>query len=253
MKRILLSLYIFLPLLAACYKDKMPPPAYQPGVFFYRTYNTNGGLGNTDSAGVAFAFSGKYSFYFHQDRTQDTFWFPTVRVMGKALPQDRRIDLEVTGGNGVAGMHYQLLDYVMPADSLTAKLGIVIFSKALADSTLNLTLQFKPNADFPATSLDSVIAGQYYYSNTFHLQVTNRPIEPPYWSNVSIYMGDWSMVKYAFITDVLGRFLGVTDNPDDITNGYADYLRVTTALARYNLEHPDYPMRDENGQFVQFN
>ncbi|PUZ29982.1 protein of unknown function [Chitinophaga costaii] len=250
MKRLYI-LYL-LPLLLACNKEKMPPPSYEPGVFFYSTF-TNQIAGGTDSTAIANVFTGQYSFYFSPQKTQDTFWFPIVRVMGAASDHDRTIDLEVTGGDGIAGTHYQLLPYIMPADSLTATLGIVLFKNALTDSTLHITLQFKPNADFPATALDSVLSGQYYYSNTFHLEATTKPIQPSYWSNVAIYMGKWSMVKYDFITTTLGKYLGVTDNPDDITNGYTDYLKVSNALTQYNLAHPGNPLRDENGKTVNLN
>ena len=88
----------------------------------------------------------------------------------------------------------------------------------------------------------------------FIVTFNDRLTIPSNWNSLKTYFGEPSLVKYQFIIDVLGisEFPTTGDNKYEAGELYyfQDELRV--ALVKYNNEHKDKPLTDENGNRVTF-
>lgn len=263
---------------ASCVKSishDIPPASYQDAVYFYIPYIGHNTLpGNTSSSTItdliAYNYSGNYSFYIGDimkktTLARDTFWLPAARILGNTSTSNREINITIldSASTTIAGKHYNLFSaYTMPADSfVTDKLGVVVLrTPELDTSTVTLTLQIQPSKDFPGPmfAADTVMPDHtFFMGNTFTLKITNQPIAPPYWQDVSGLMdtpiSKWSKVKYEFIHSVTGAYLGLTpNNIVERQNLFGYVLQLHQALLEYNNAHLE-PLTDEFGIPIDFN
>ncbi len=277
-KRPLFALPVFMMACAlffsSCTKTNTAQLNYQNGVYFYIPYSDAGiaalGLGAVgDSVLIPAIFSNNFfSFYSLPDSTvqQDTFWLPTVRILGNTSNTARTINLVAidSGTTAKAGKHYRLMgSYTMPADSFTTRLGVILLkSPDLADTTVSLTLQLQPSADFPAQMKYDTLTGKtstdFYEGNTVSLKFTARPAPPLYWSQISGLFGTWSRVKYQFMYSVLGFKLGYAPlTAEQQTSLYSYYVKVFSVWQNdgYVCSYPSgnqTELLDENGNVVCF-
>lgn len=100
----------------------------------------------------------RYSFYFQPEAvTQDTLWFEVVTT-GYTVPEPRPFRVvqgQLEGlNNAVAGEHYkafEMMDYVVGADAVKARVPVVLFRDKLQDkTTYYLELQIEGNDRFQA-------------------------------------------------------------------------------------------------------
>ena len=94
-----------------------------------------------------------YSFAYRPGLAKDTLWVP-VKIAGKRVSHDRRFSIAVvpTLSNAQPNLHYEPLksEYIMPADSGTLKVPIVIknIDPELSDKSVALTINTVATADF---------------------------------------------------------------------------------------------------------
>ncbi|NLR63434.1 DUF4843 domain-containing protein [Chitinophaga varians] len=176
-----------------------------------------------------------YSFAFHPELEKDTIWVPVI-VSGKTARQDRYFALTAVDSNttAVSGRHYEQLksSYIMPADSGTVKVPVILLNTdlALAETSVYLTFQVSGGKDF-ATDLPVKI-------RTRRILYSNRLEQPAWWASWAGNLGKYSRVKHQL-------FLissGTTDLV--IVNSYPDwYMEVPRTLyyianTRYLLQYP---------------
>lgn len=246
-------LFILTVFFSACQKDKVPAPSYQDAVYFY--------VPKTGIIDTTSAFRGNFSFFFIPDTTvkSDTFWLPTVRIAGKAVNQSRAFNMALVDSatTAVAGKHYQLMNYAVAADSFTMRPGVILYrTNDLLDSTVKLTLQLQPSTEFPGAMASNTLAtdGTFFFGTTYTLYFSNKPIEPPYWSEVSILFGNWSRVKYEFIVQATGKHFGLAPlTAEESSQLYNDYYKAKDALIAYNASRPyEEALTDEDGNLVYY-
>lgn len=239
---------------SACQKEKLPPPSYQAGVWFYKPYG--GSFSGNVAQDIVKAFTQDYSFYLNGSITRDTIWLPEVRAMGEPVAHQRPIRLVAIDSTttAVEGTHYTLINEGMPANGITARLGVVLLrTPDQQTNTFTLSLELQPSNDFPALlARDTVSSDKTFLLSTHYtIRFDDQLVQPPYWNELGIYYGSWSRVKMLFIYDVLGFFPGLTPvNPDDAEQYFLNYLKVKSALYAYNEAHPDDPLKDENGYTI---
>ena len=94
-----------------------------------------------------------YSFAYSPGLAKDTLWVP-VKIAGKRVNHDRKFKIAVVASltNAQPELHYEPLkaEYIMPADSGTVKIPIVIknIDPALAEKSVALTIDAVASADF---------------------------------------------------------------------------------------------------------
>jgi hypothetical protein len=243
MKKLLYSLSIFLVavwIFSGCKKVSIAEgTTAQSSVYFI--YNTL--LQTSDSTTVDFSVM-------DSSVHSDTVWMP-VRITGSPASMDRPISLEADPAitNAIAGKHYLILPAIMPKDSFTTNVGVVIYKTAdLSDTSLVLGLQIQANSAFTALMKDTVMPdGQNYSTNEYKITFSNELLEPADWNQWEIwFFGTYSKVKYEFIINATG----VSQFPEDMDYGLLLYYvqEAQTALAAYNLKYGT--LYDENGNPV---
>ena len=180
-----------------------------------------------------------YSFGFYPNKETDTI---TVPVMILGFSEDRyRIvniveDSEKT--TAVAENDYEILPCRIPAGKVSDSARIVLKrTDKLDNQTLCVAIKITDSEDLSAGP-----------DNTYRIFFTNQLVQPANWPT---QFGKYSVVKHQFCIEVLGVGDYCSWN-DHQTITY--YLRqLTEALLRYNNEHPDNPLTDEDGERITFN
>jgi hypothetical protein len=141
-KTIFYSLMLSL-LFVACKKDV--DFAYNSPDNIYLNYLNNDGTQDTLPV--------TYSFAYTPGLAKDTLWVP-VKIAGKRVDYDRKFQIAVVPAltNAQPDLHYEPLkaEYIMPADSGTIKVPIVIknIDPELADKSAALTINTVASVDF---------------------------------------------------------------------------------------------------------
>lgn len=215
--------------------------------------------GTTADASVYFIYSTRYStadslsFSFAAMDTaikSDTVWLP-VRIAGSPADHDRTISLgpDPATTTAIAGKHYQVLPAVMPKDSFSTQVGVVLYrTPDLQDTMVVLGLQLQPNSNFSVLMKDTTMADGVNASvSEFRITLTDELVMPSDWPDFLVYFfGTYSKVKYQFIINATG----VAQFPEDMSFGLLLYYlqEAQTALQQYNQTYGT--LYDENGNPV---
>lgn len=215
----------------ACKKEDKLIYRNDPKIYIYKNWLNY----QYDSVNYSFAIK-------NSDRVRDTVW-ATVRIMGDASPQDRVIDFRPVDSltTAVKGRDYELMNYIMPADSFATKLGIIIKKTPEMDvKEVKIVMKLMASKDFKTGIYDQLF---------YRVVISNILVKPSDWDSwLKNYFGDYSERKYRFIIDVLGI--------SEFTNSmsYSEYSyfeqRMKNALADYETKNG--PMIDEKGSRVTF-
>ena len=194
------------------------------------------GLQNTPRDSMVFSFPVK-----GDECKEDTLWFK-ARIIGKSVPYDRAIDFVVNEETSTAkDENYKLTPVVMPANSYSVDVPLVVYRAGLKDKSVRLELMIKPNeyfgVGFEKTSKAIFLWGDMY-------------IKPDNWdsSNYKNCFGVFTETRYAFILEACG-IVALPDPQDLTTLGFYN-AKVREALYQYNKTH-DKPLEDELG-IVEF-
>lgn len=186
-----------------------------------------------------------------------------IRVTGVATLADRIVTVELDKertlyakeGTPENGGHFTIEECVLQKDSVNSVIVIKLYRdhikstlKELGKENEDMTvgINIVPTGDF----LGEMGEDELCFIVTFNDRLTI----PSNWNSLKTYFGEPSLVKYQFIIDVLGisEFPTTGDNKYEAGELYyfQDELRV--ALVKYNNEHKDKPLTDENGNRVTF-
>lgn len=226
--------------------EKLPPPSYQDGVWFYKSAIKS----SPDK--LEQEFKDQFSFYFTPEGTEEyEYELPELRVMGSIASHDRVINLEAdTASTAIEGVHFRFGKVTFPANQASFRPTVILLKNALAGETFKLRVKVKPSADFPAIIAKDTTSEDrtFFFSTHFELTFSNLSQEPPYWKSLPYYFGAWGRVKYNFMYETLGVYLGLTEPQasdfDDLYNYYLTLRREIKLLPE--------PLIDENGNEVSF-
>lgn len=241
----LLALLLFF--LTACEKD-IASYNNDPRVYFFER--------NTDLTQSRITFKSFSFLKLPAEVTQDTFLI-RVKIMGETAPYDRivRGQAIADSSTAIAGQHYDFIDGIIPADSITGYLPVVLYRTAdIADSAVTLNLRIAPTKDFKTGVTED---------NFFTLTWSDNVIKPSNWDgfiSLSTYFGTYSAVKYRFIISVTGieqfplqQSGRVPPKDGEFTAAAMTDIkaRLKDALKAYN-DSNDPDLTDESGQLVTF-
>lgn len=238
---ILVALVCFL---FACKKENVPFYSEKDGIAFY----TSNAVGS-DSTAYSFALNST-------PKVRDTVYFD-MRVVGKKADYARAIT--VVPGEGTTatlGTDFLLPEVKLPAGQLELKYPIILLkTAAMATQSYTIMADVAVSNDFilgavgelPRSS--STVLTTTVNRRRVKVSVTDRLIQPIYWTSVQTYFGVYSNVKLRFMIEVLG----ITDFSSNAigANGRLNYpLKLRQALLVY--ESANGPLLDENGVRVTF-
>lgn len=188
--------------------------------------------------------STSYSFVVQRTETlQDTVYIK-VRIMGKAAKSPREIILEPSEkSTAIAGQHYKLLPYTMPADSFKVKLPVVVMrSPDLTKKEVFLELNVVQSKDFMPG-----ISKQLGYK----IKINDFFSKPDNWDQrLAVFFGVFSEVKFAFIFKTLG--MSTFAYPEQVPYSQMTYLKIKLKNALAEEEKVNGLMMDEFGNRVSF-
>lgn len=141
---------------------------------------------------------------------------------------------------------YKLLEGTIPAGKFEGNLPVeILYTPDMDDSSFVVYLKLLPGKDFPLGSFDN---------RYFSLKMTNKLVKPKNWGNMTYYLGTpFSSSWYNFILNVIGmRYIPYPTAKDgDQAWVYNEMLanvgKIKSELLKYNLAHPDAPLRHDDG------
>lgn len=252
------KLYIFVSfatmlswMIVSCEKDdKIPAASYEAGVWFY----SNKSMTTFDTLKFDNEFSGTFSFYFSPESEVDTFELAEIRLMGTPVNYDRSVNLVAnSGSNAIEGVHFEIIDKILPANAISFVPKILLIKKDLGDEEKVINFELQPSDEFPARVFADTISDDktFLISLRYTLKFSNLISEPPYWNQCKSF-GVWSRVKYEFMIEKLGKYWGVQPvSPSDMNEMINDVYYMRYQLDLWKKEHGD-SMRDENGNIIYF-
>lgn len=186
-----------------------------------------------------------------------------IRVTGVAAAVDREVIVELDsertlyakGGTPESGGHFTIEKCVLLKDSVNGDIFIKLYRENIKNTLKELG---KENEDM-TVGINIVPTGDFSGNMgkeklCFIVTFNDRLTIPSNWNSLKTYFGEPSLVKFQFIIDVLGisEFPTTGDNKYEVGELYyfQDELRI--ALVKYNNEHKDKPLTDENGNKVTF-
>lgn len=199
-----------------------------------------------------------FTFYYEEpSKAQDTVFFD-IYAIGGTSKTDRAFKLEqvaVAGvDNAVAGVHYKAFTdpsvvdkYVIKGGSVHTRVPVVLLRDgSLKSTTVTLKLQVADNENFELGEKNNIWR---------KIVFTDRLSQPTSWDATfsNYYFGKYSVVKHAFFIEHTGQkwdeafFVYLKANMGEIAYWKAE---LKMALISYNNDHPDSPLKDENGDLV---
>ncbi len=201
-----------------------------------------------------------YTFVYSSTSVQmDTAYFE-VFTSGGPVDYDRYYTLTQilvdTALNAEPGVHFLALNsedrkdlQCIKAGEVSSQCGIVVLrDTSLLTQEVELNIELLESDDFGLGNY------AYLYRKLF---ITDQLTRPNRW-NVFIetyYGGKYSKAKHRYMIDVTGKRWD-DEFFDHLMTNYAELVywfnEVKQALALYNNEHPNDPLRDENGNLIEF-
>ncbi|WP_162996244.1 DUF4843 domain-containing protein [Mucilaginibacter celer] len=134
-----------------------------------------------------------YSFAYNPTLAQDTIWVPVI-ISGQISKSERKFTISVvdTATTAKAGLHYEALKptYVMPADSGTVKIPVIIKNSDpdLANKSVKLTILVSGGQDF-GSSLPVLLRKRT-------ILYSARLEQPSWWIFWMGNLGNYSRIKH---------------------------------------------------------
>ncbi|HWW39785.1 DUF4843 domain-containing protein [Pedobacter sp.] len=166
----------------------------------------------------------------------------TYRIIGNAAAKDRQIRLEPRdGATAKAGYHYKIGPALVKANAFSATVPVYVYRKpGLKDSTVNVILDIKENADFKPGFTNQL---------RYKISISDVLSKPTIWDAVwASYFGSYSVVKFKFLLAVTGK-TNWNSSPLPQDSRYLSQKAKNELLA-YNQAHG--PLIDEFGIEVTF-
>ena len=185
-----------------------------------------------------------FSFATFPNSVQEQEMQMTLYVMGEAAATDRTAKLEVDAGRTTASETQYVFPetVIIPKGKLEAPFTVTLKrTEDLASQTVSLYFKVVENNDFNVG-----VAEQ----NHFSMKWNDILGKPKNWdTELKEFFGEYSLVKYRFIIDTIG--FGEFGNGMTWSELKNYQIVMRTALDEYNAT-PSGPLKDENGQLVEF-
>ena len=198
-------------------------------------------------AGVRFMYQAEDEYSFVDN-------YITVATTGDSVDYERKVSIAVVENdtnyvNTARPEQYKLLEGVVPAGSFSGEVPVEIHcTPDMSDSSFVVNIKLVPNEDFPLAGFDN---------RYFELSMTNQLVKPKNWGNLAFYFGQqFSISWYRFILNVLNvSYIPYPSAQEgDEKWSYNQLLanagKVKAALLQYNREHPNDPLRHEDGDYA---
>lgn len=187
-----------------------------------------------------------FSFATYSESTTEMTMDIDVCVMGPVSDHDRTATVGVIDSLSTASADLYTLptSVVVKAGESKGVLPITMKRSALLqEKSVKLYIKVQPSADF----------GVGVNEENHLLVIWNDMItRPTNWDQLQEFFGEYSTTKYRFMIAHAG---GITEFDADKMS-WAELqsykIKLVNALNQYNEEHPDAPLRDENGVLVTF-
>lgn len=258
MKRIKNILLAVLPLsvmlLSGCQEKDIE--LYQDYPFVYFDYDDNG-MGTRQRDYISQSFFGKRLTVKHDTLTV------YVNMSGLKHDYDRPVKLrQVNAGEenaAIEGVHF------VPFDNEYVQNSMVVKANATRAEVKIVVIKYE-DYDDPQNSLElnvkelklELVENEYFHPGlseerqNFLITMTSIAAKPTNWDTVwKDYFGaTWGTVKFGFIIDATGY----TDWEVKPDINFSMFMRdaVAKAFYDYNLEHPNDPLKEANGDIVVF-
>lgn len=205
-------------------------------------------------AGVRFMYQAadEYSFVDNYGETVYVYYID-VSTSGDSVDYDRKVSIAVVEDdtnyvNTARPEQYKLLEGVVPAGSFSGAVPVELHcTPDMSDSSFVVNIKLVPNEDFPLAGFDR---------RYFELSMTNQLVKPKNWGNLAFYFGQqFSISWYRFILNVLDvSYIPYPsaqegDEKWSYNQLLANVGKVKAALIQYNREHPNNPLRHEDGDY----
>lgn len=199
-----------------------------------------------------------YTFaYESSEVVQDTIFFDLYTVGG---PKDydrpfKLVQVEIPDTvNCEAGKHYIAFDDAQIADEYVVKAGVahmlipIVFLRheSLEENVYVMKISIQENEHFKIGDPNFVWR---------KISVSDQLVKPNMWNPTfeKHYFGKYSRVKHRFLIETTGQKWDdefITEAATDMTA--IQYWQAVGAreIAAYNKEHPDDPLRDEDGELI---
>lgn len=185
-----------------------------------------------------------FSFAVYPSSVQEQEMKMILYVMGEAASTDRTAKLEVDASRTTASAAQYILPetVTVPAGKLEVPFIITLKrSEDLTSQTVSLYLRVAESNDFKIGVVEQ---------NHFCLKWNDVLGKPKNWdTELTEFFGEYSYVKYRFIIDTIG--FGEFGNGMTWSELMNYQILMKTALDEYNAS-PAGPLKDENGQLVEF-
>lgn len=216
-------------LLSSCAKKDIAIYSNDPRLFFQ--IPGSGSIALRDS--LMYSFPAKPNV-----GEQDTLWFKAC-IMGEAAPYDREIGIKINASSTAReGEHFKFERKVMPADSFSVRIPLVVYRKGLKDTSVRLEIEVAENKDFKV--------GYERYKKAIFIW-GDKFLKPDIWdkSNYKAAFGEFTQTRYAFIL----KSCNITELPDPMNLPMLGYYNavVRKALLDYNSTPGNTPLTDELG------
>ena len=185
-----------------------------------------------------------FSFATYPNSVQAQEMQMTLYVMGEAASTARTAKLEVDASKTTAAASQYILPetVTVPAGQLKVPFVVTLMrSENLTSETVSLAFKVVESADFKVGVNEQ---------NHFSMKWNDILGKPKNWdTELKEFFGEYSLAKYRFIIDTIG--FGEFGNGMTWSELKNYQIMMKTALDEYNAS-PAGPLKDENGQLVEF-
>lgn len=188
----------------------------------------------------------KFSFATYTEETTEMNMDIDVCVMGTVADHDRTANVTIDESQSTASSDLYVLptSVVVKAGESKGILPITMKrSTLLQEKSVKLYIKVQPSNDFaPGVNEENHI-----------LVIWNDMVsKPTNWDELEEFFGDYSTTKYRFMIANAGGITGFDTDMMSWAELQSYKIKFVNALNKYNEEHPDSPLRDENGVLVTF-
>ncbi|MDR2414676.1 MAG: DUF4843 domain-containing protein [Odoribacteraceae bacterium] len=244
MKKYTLIIGVAGALLTACSELEIDRYENDPRLYFYRDISS---IGQRDSV--------SYSFFIQGEAVErDTLWIE-VRTMGSPSSAVRPFRVEQANAGdtlaAVGGVHYVSFN----SNDLTNLLQVE--SEAVS-AYVPVVLLRDPSLKTQEARLEITIAENEYFKPGIHdnlvftVKISDFAVKPTGWNATWDFLfKEWGPRKMLFLSEYLDiDFNNMPPSEFDTLLYYAGMAK--DMLAKYNKEHPDNPLKEDDGTLVSF-
>lgn len=187
-----------------------------------------------------------FSFATYTEETTEMSMDIDVCVMGPVADHDRTANVAIDESQSTASADlYALpLSVIIKAGESKGILSITMKrADLLQEKSVKLYIQVQPSDDF----------GVGVNEQDHILVIWNDMVsKPTNWADLEEFFGEYSNTKYRFMMANAGGITGFDTDTMSWAELQSYKIKFVNALNKYNEEHPDVPLRDENGVLVTF-